>query len=197
MKKSFLLISFLFFLSSSLIGQNKECSVIGKDVTLRGFKLGMSEEEAKHRYPKIEIFQKEGKSVSTAIIGTGYTSLEQVFSESEREGLSSVELTFLNKALARINVAYNGLTEWNSVNEFTNASAEQLKLPLSSQWKKTDTISLRLNCKDFYIVSRVEPKLGKYELQKPILFFSINDYAQKLKAIEESNMEKQKDHFKP
>ena len=97
--KNLLLPIFLLILSSTLSAQNSACTVSGQSITIRGFRLGMTESEATRRYPKIEIYnQNDGNGLSTSNI----SALGEIFTESERDGLSSVFLWFLDKKLAKI-----------------------------------------------------------------------------------------------
>jgi hypothetical protein len=194
---SFILAS-LFLFSSSLIAQNSFCAVAGQSVSVRGFRLGMTETEVKKRYPKIDITKDlDVVGLSHSSISKPSSDFEEVFTEEEREGLSSVELSFFNKTLSEFRITYDGFTEWDSLEEFTNSSAKALKLPLSVNWQKFNPISLKLVCKDFYIISTLEPKLGRYELQKQKLYFSLNDFKDKLETQKKNQKEEQKKVFKP
>lgn len=187
----------LFFVGIS-VAQGQVCTNTGQSIDLRGFKLGMTETEVKKRYPKIS-FSKNSDVVglSYSNISRGSSDFEDVFTEDERKGLSSVDLTFFNKILSDFRITYDGFTEWDSLEEFTDKSAKALSLPLSTNWQKYNRISLKLVCKDFYIISTLEPKLGRYELQVPRLFFSFSDFKEKVETQKKIQKEEQKKIFKP
>jgi hypothetical protein len=110
---------------------------------------------------------------------------------------ASVELTFLDKQLALIKIAYDGFTEWNSINEFIDTTSKQLKLPLSENWQVIKKNTLRLDCKDFFIISNLDPKLGRYDLQKPSLLISTNNFDAQLEEREKTKKDRQKQVFRP
>lgn len=197
MKNLFLLFLLLLF-SESLFAQNSACVLTGNSVTIRGFRLGMTEAEAKKRYPKIEI------SDDINVVGLSYSTIskpsshfDEVFTEEESEGLNSVELSFFDKKLSEIKVSYDGFTEWDSLEEFTDASAKVLKLPLSPNWQKMNQLTLRLNCNDFHVISMLAPKRSNYELQISKLFFSLDNFKDNIEARKKSQKEEQKKVFKP
>ncbi len=198
MKKLLLVFCIFLFLNCSSFAQDQICSTTAQNIVLRGFRLGMTETEVKKRYPKIS-FSKDSEVVglSYSNISRSSSDFEEVFTEDEREGLSSVDLTFFNKMLSEFRITYDGFTEWDSLEEFTDISTKAFNLPLSTNWQKYNRISLKLVCKDFYIISTLEPKLGRYELQKPKLYFSFNDFKEKLETQKKTQKEEQKKVFKP
>lgn len=198
MSKFIFVLSILFLLTSSLFAQNSVCTATGQSIKIRGFNLGMTEVEVKKKYPKIEIFKSsEVIGLSHSAVSKSTSEFEEVFTEEERKGINSIQLTFFDKILSEFRITYDGFTEWDSLEEFTNASAKVLSLPLSSNWQKFNRISLKLDCKDFYVLSTLEPKLGRYELQSSKLFFSYFDLKEKLEAQKKNQKEQQKKVFKP
>lgn len=195
--KSFTLAA-IFLLNTVLFVQAQTCTSASQNLVIRGFRLQMTESEAKRRYPKIRIFQnQDGNGLSTAGIGFPYQDFDEVFTEVERKSLSSVELTFLDKQLALIKIAYDGFTEWNSINEFIDTTSKQLKLPLSGNWQVIKKNTLRLDCRDFFIISNLDPKLGRYDLQKPSLLISKNNFDAQLAEREKTKKDRQRQIFKP
>lgn len=196
MKRIFLVLIFELFLTTFSFGQL--CSNSPQSVVVRGFYLGMTEDAAKKRYPKIIFFKDLDVVGLTSWTLPPSGSSDDIFTESEREGLESVQLKFFDKKLSQIKIVYNGFTEWDSLKEFTDASSKALKLPLADGWQKTsDENSIKIVCKDFYVISHLEPVRGAYELQEPSLFFSFNDFETKLDARKNSQKENQKKIFKP
>lgn len=198
MKQKITLIIFTIGLLFTAIKAQNVCSALPQNVGIRSFKLGMTEAEAKRRYPKIQIWRDTNNiGMNYSVIGQSYTPLDEVFTESEREGIEYVELYFLDKKLARFRIAYDGFTEFDSITEFTNSIVKTLKLPSADKWQKEKENSLRLNCSNFYIISRLEVKQMASELSKPSLFLSINDFEKTLEEWKKTEKQKQKETFKP
>jgi hypothetical protein len=169
----------------------------GSSVVVRGFKLGMTESDVLRRYPKIEIYdQKTGNGVTTSSSGQS-PALDAVFSEEVRKGIGTIDLVFLDKKLAKIEVAYDGFTEWVSMTEFVNAIAGPLKLPEAVSWKAEDKRTLKLSCSDFEATIIWEQKRSQYEVQKQVLILSIAKFKDVVDSREKNKNESQKKVFKP
>lgn len=196
MKFSILLLCFVFLFVKPLLAQ--ECQNVAKSVLIRGFSLGMTEGIVKKRYPKIEFFKDLDVVGLSSWTMPGSGSSDDIFTEAEREGLESLNLTFFDKKLSQINIVYNGFTEWDSLSEFTNASSKSLNLPPSVNWKRTDDKNaIRIDCKDFFVIARLEMPRSRYELQEPSLFFSLTAFESNLKNRKNTQKEEQKKIFKP
>lgn len=196
MKILFLTISLLVIFVTVSFGQN--CQTASQSVVVRGFSLGMTEESIKKRHPKIEFFKDLDVAGLSSWTSSSAGSSDDIFTEAERENLELIQLTFFDKKLSQIKVVYNGFTEWDSLTEFTDASSKALKLPPSTSWQSiSDKYAVRLDCQDFYVVSKLDPARSNYELQEPSLFLSFNDFATKLEGRKKSQKETQKKDFKP
>lgn len=196
MKNLFLLFNFILLLGSATYGQN--CQALSQNVVVRAFSLGMTEAQVKKRYPKIEFYKDSGVVGVTKWSGERPTSFDDVFTETEREDLARVELTFFDKKLSRIKIIYTGFIKWDSLAEFTDVSAKVLKLPPAADWHKTDDEeSIKIECKDFSVVSKLELPRSQYELQEPSLLFTLNSLESDLKNKQKALEDSQKREFKP
>lgn len=197
MKRILSVITSLLLLTLTYNAQTGICTNSSQSIQIRGFRLGMTQSEITRRYPKIEFYsQDDGNGLTTSSTGIS-PSLDAIFNDTEREDLKSVVLSLLDKKLQQIEIAYNGFTEWNSLKDFTDAIARNLKIPLAVNWQPLDKTALRLNCKDFFIIVRLEPKRGKYEVQNQSLLISTNDFQSQLDAREAQKKERQQKTFKP
>ncbi|MDQ4119833.1 MAG: hypothetical protein M3209_00015 [Acidobacteriota bacterium] len=193
---TFLLLLFIPVISKAQ--ESKTCSASPQSIIVRGFKLGMTETEVKRRFPKISIWEQSGDTGLTYVAEQmSSSSFRETFTEADREGISAIDLNFIEKKLARIAIKYTGFTEWKSITEFTDAIAKSLKLPLAINWQKLDDEKLRVSCNGFFAEVHFTPKLSPYILQAQSLTLSISDYENILKQREQTKNERQKQVFKP
>ena len=109
----------------------------GDTPTIRGFRLGMTVDEVKRTYTMV-------RDRSDA---TGYFS-ERVaglwLSDQQKQGVSSVELGFLDGRVVSVIVAYDNSTKWESVEQLGAAVSNSLSVP--PLWiKKTDPTEPTVN----------------------------------------------------
>jgi hypothetical protein len=114
---------------------------------LRGFRLGMSLEQLKARYPGVPVMEQQEKGHLTAGLARGGF---QGADAGTFEGVNDIHLDFLDGRLASLTVHYNNLVKWRSVGEFASRVSELLKLP--DAWRtEQDSGSRVMPCADFNI----------------------------------------------
>jgi hypothetical protein len=110
---------------------------------LRGFRLGMSLEQIRTRFPKARFY--EGN------FGQSRLELQSnVLQEADPEKFRGVETIFLDLLDGRVvsvSATYDGAVKWQSIAQFAAAVSEALKLPPA--WEADQ--SGRMNCDGFQI----------------------------------------------
>jgi hypothetical protein len=191
----------LLLLCISVAAQTTPCPLKTNDLPeLLGFKLGMTIPQLKQRYPKL--FEEYNFDPDTngylELDLTGFydSRLSKFMNETERKGLDGLKLAFLDDKLVKMRIVYDGFTEWDSVDEFLNSIAKNLKLPVTG-WKNTSDKTRQLDCSGASLEVRLDPKLGQYELQKPSITFVEQGIDDVLKERERTKKDRQRREFKP
>ncbi len=198
-------IVFMLSLSLPASGQSSQCSLkIDNSPTVRSFKLGMTVQELSSKNPtlkapELKLLEPDVNGFASVTLNKSVApTLEEYLPKIDVSGVGNISLSFLDNRLVKLRITYDGLTsEWGNVATFLPAIADSLKLPEPSNWRTTDKITRALDCDNFTVTVRLEPKLGRYEVESPSVTFSeagLNEILQKRKETEK---ERQRKLFKP
>lgn len=97
----------------------------GQSPALRGFRLGMSPEQFKARFPGVPLTEHP-MGLTTVYLARGGLQGAEV---ATFEGVNDINLGFLDGRLVSLSVQYNNLVQWRSGREFASRVSELLKLP--------------------------------------------------------------------
>lgn len=203
--KTFIKIPFIcaFFLLSiidvSAQAQSSPCALKTEQLPeVRGLRLGMSLQDALHRYPNLRSLMGD-PDANNYMVGDLSTSsyVREALGETQGEGLTGLKVAFLDKRLVRLRFVYSGLIEWKDVDEFLSNITSKLKLPAAEQWKAASPKTRQIDCDRILIIVRLDPKIGKYDLQVPSITFAEKGVEEILKEREKTKEERQRCEFKP
>jgi hypothetical protein len=114
--------------------QRQRCNVpVANAPELRGFKLGMTLDEARARSGLISI------PASPRIDETGFFQASVLLPDlgkAQREGIKSLELGFLDGKLVSIQVSYDATVTWPDEDQFGISVAKSLGIP--DAWEKVE-----------------------------------------------------------
>lgn len=133
---------------------------------LRGFKLGMTLQEIKQKYPNMPsvsaneyglgkiYFDRDGKNQESK---NGFTFINSN-NYKEFEGTKRVYLEVVDEKVAEITIVYTNEIKWKSDDEFVKKTAESLGI--TGSWTKESDYQ-RLQCKDsLFFVSGIKKDLS-------------------------------------
>lgn len=129
-------ILFLLVASIAAMAQGAPCRMtVAAAPELRGFRLGMTADEAKSLYDYIRLPQPDESGFFETAIAPWQLS------ERHRENLSSLKLGFLDDRLVEMRVGYDDKTAWTTPEEFATAIAQLFQVPDS--WQNSKEPSMR------------------------------------------------------
>lgn len=168
-------------------------------MALRGFTLGMSEAEVRRRLPRLQV-KGDRHGLSSAVFFVGPAGPPPV----ELKGVAGMAFTFKGGRVARISVGYYDSIKWDSLEEFTERTAEALRLPKAwLAYRHTDYMPRRgLFCDDVSLVTYfASPSLTD---KSPVLTLedsaALDNFTRRVDAAEEQRRraeERKKQTFKP
>lgn len=201
--KSLLSILCLLFIGKLGYAQTDACVLPYDQLPeVRGFRLGMTIEQIKQRYPHFPELKTNAYGYSEftedfmvergRYESLGSTRVEPL-SGINKESLGAVELAFLDNKLVVFKISYNNKVEWQSVDNFVESLATSLKLPPAAKWSKTNNLTMRLACKDYSLratISSVREGRGSIGFYTPGI-------SQEIEKRERDAKERQRREFKP
>ncbi len=144
------LLTTLFVLSGTTFinAQENTCTLkIEQASELRGFRLGMTVEQAKARFPFIRVqvdnnfeFQKNG-----------WIRAEDLKEGGDFKGVSNMSLLFLDDKLISVDVSYDQSIEWKDNDQFSMRVSKLLNLPSAWQNRYVDGYEQILECDGFQV----------------------------------------------
>jgi hypothetical protein len=132
--------------------QETKCALkINQAPELRGFRLGMTTEQVKSRFPFVRVRESgEFDFYRTANVPGEYLKTIDSF-----RGVEGLGLTFLDDKIISISVSYDPI-EWKSEEHFSTRVGEMLKLPNAWQRSNINTgYNRQLECDGFQVRTRV------------------------------------------
>jgi hypothetical protein len=187
----------LLFIPYVVAGQTGGCSAVHANAPdVRGFRLGMTIAQLQRRHPKF----KPNRPDVYGYIGQSLWFLQDVaeMSEADREGLSGLELAFLDGKLIDVLVKYDGFIEFGDISLFTQTIASKLGLPPETEWESIKhPPSRRLVCSTFTVVTQLLPKVSKYELETQSLRLFDQNAFEVLEKRKKEKPEQDRRTFKP
>lgn len=180
------------------------CQMEAKDFPyVRGFKLGTSLNELIRRHPKLRarelsLLDPDPNGYAHLELDHGASpNFEDYIPTADTKGLSGVSFAFLDGRVVKLQITYDGFTEWENVSEFLSALAKPLHLPGPDQWQAASDDILRLTCNNNLIEVKLEPKQGIYSMQRPSISFVDLSFEETIKERERDRKARQRRIFKP
>ncbi|MBA3439813.1 MAG: hypothetical protein H0T92_08090 [Pyrinomonadaceae bacterium] len=183
-------IAFMFTCALVSLPQERKCTLkLGQAPELRGFRLGMTAQQAQSQVMGVGGLDKPDDLGMTAM--TIYPF--QLKSKDNGRGIQYISLNFLDHHLTAIELRYDDSTKWDSIDQFAAKISESLQLPEMSKGRfgflnrRTRTLA----CDAFRLqVMLVEENRGALVLSEE----GIQEIIEKRKA---DLKEKQRNVFKP
>lgn len=144
-----LLLATLFLLSGATFinAQENKCTLkTNQAPELRGFRLGMTVEQVKTRFPFVRIID----SGEFDFYKTARVTDENLKAIDSFRGVQSVRLTFLDDRIISIVFGYDSSIEWKSDEQFSTRVGEMLKLPNAWQTGMSG-YNRQLECDGFHV----------------------------------------------
>lgn len=166
----FLFLAFVFSFSVSASAQDSECTLkLADSPTVRGFKLGMSQDEILKRFDGLLLPTANEFGVSrTRILKSDV--IKDATKNPVFDGIDEIGLEFVDKKLSYFRIGYTTPSKrWTDANEFIKAVTTALKLP--SSWDRScvyinrryseenDHVYQCLPCNGFRIAAGLEDSL--------------------------------------
>jgi hypothetical protein len=148
---------------------------------LRGFRLGMSLEQFKARYPGVPVTEQPSGLMTVGLARGGFQGADA----AAFEGVNNIGLSFLDGRLVSLWVGYDNTVQWRGVEQFASRVSELLKLP--DAWVSepgADTYGMK--CAGFQL--RVSPNQ---------IHLTIPGYQEVLRARSELREEERRRAFRP
>jgi len=149
MKLTRLLLTTLLLLSGATFinAQENKCTLkINQAPELRGFRLGMTVEQVKSRFPFIRVID----SGEFAFYKSGQITSENLKTIDSFRGIQGIGLIFLDDKIISVDVGYDSSIEWKNEEQFSTRVGEMLKLP--NAWQRgTSGYSRQLECDGFQV----------------------------------------------
>jgi hypothetical protein len=137
---------------------------VGQSPQLRGFRLGMTLEQAKAHAPRISVQEPNLGYVRAHFAPDNYRDADP----NTFEGVRDVFLGFLDERLVSLSVRYDDRVLWRGVGEFASRVSESLKLP--DVWRKDDQNGhYAMTCDGFVIAVRLNHITLDAEGVQPVL----------------------------
>lgn len=184
---------------------------------LRGFKLGMSLEDVRSRFPSFKAPHQDefGKAVlsiiptDSAMPGGAQDNLANITLHPELRGAGKIILTFVDGKVATVKVYYPKDIKWNSVDEFALRTAEALNLP--DAWSTTSATPdhRSMSCREpggiwgFYVYAGVDheryndEKLSYVEVVDPQASAQLHEREYEKRSNENKKEEDRRKAFQP
>jgi hypothetical protein len=112
---------------------------------LRGFRVGMTIEQVKARLPKAQVRPADEFGFTSLNIFPDY---EAGIDKTTFEGVRTISLEFLDNHVSSLWIGYDKSFKWQTLDEFTPAMTNALKLP--NAWRSKFRTRL-LDCADFTV----------------------------------------------
>jgi hypothetical protein len=168
-----------------------------QDIQLRGFRLGMSLDEVKRRFPKKKDWMETADEVGCAdqtIFGTQ-------FNENEFRDVTLIYARFFQSRLVGISLRYKTDAKWSSIHDFAKRVSDSLGLPDAWQDpKNADAKSSQiLRCGDVRLVASLaeENDKGAFLFGDAFLTLVDENAERRIKQIQSDKEEAKRKLFKP
>jgi hypothetical protein len=152
-KELFRLLLVASLLVSSASAQKPTCSLrldqLPESIELRGFRLGMTFEQAKAHVPQIQRARPDQFGVARISINPYF---DPGFDRTRFADVRTVSLDFLDGALVSLWIGFEQTFKWQSLDVFVAGISESLKLPAEWPAKRGGR---QLDCDGFSIFSSV------------------------------------------
>ena len=129
-KASFWLILATLGAAKALPAQTSLCTTkidqLPKVAELRGFHLGMTNDQVKARVPQIHFGPADQFGVAKISINPGY---DRSFDQASFADVRTISLDFLDARLVDLWIGYESTFKWQSLDEFVNGISKALNLP--------------------------------------------------------------------
>lgn len=113
---------------------------------LRGFRLGMSQDQVKSRVPQIRF----GGADKFGVVKTSINPLYDArFDKASFADVRTISLDFLDDKLTTLWIGYEGSFKWKTVDEFVSGISQSLELPATWSQKRSGR---QLNCDGFSLL---------------------------------------------
>lgn len=144
----------LFLLSGATFvnAQENKCTLkINQAPELRGFRLGMTAEQVKARFPFVRVSEhREFDFLKTAnIYGENLKAMDGF------KGIEGLSMTFLDDRIINLNVNYDSSIQWKSEEQFSTRVGDMLRLPNAWQGSVNTVYGRQLDCDGFQVRTRV------------------------------------------
>jgi len=163
---------------------------------LRGFRLGMTVDDLKKRYPKFHPATADPDGYVHQGFFIGADELSEM-SAADRDGLGGLVFSFFDDKLMEFELDYNGFTAFGSIGAFVDAISTKLKFPGGAAWQEVDPKTRRLACDGFTATIKFEKKQSKYETETQALIITDDHSAKLLKERKANGPEQRRKIFKP
>lgn len=149
LKKLAFAITLTIALAAAASAQESKCSLKLAELPaiseLRGFRLGMTIEQVKARLPKVQLRPADEFGFTSLNIFPDY---EPGIDKTTFEGVRTISLEFIDGHVSSLWIGYDKSFKWQTLDEFTPAMTNALKLP--NVWR-TKLRTRLLDCADFTV----------------------------------------------
>lgn len=143
--------------------------------TIRGFKLGMTTEQIKARFPNVVIKKSnEFGYVDVEVDASSVLNAEKV----NFDNVGNIRLAFLDERLVSIGIRYLPSAYWENVRQFVPLISA--KYNLNGDWQ-SDDISSRLACNGFKVEVYASNTSASFSIAEP----SINETIRQRRTAKE------------
>jgi hypothetical protein len=147
--KSFWLLPAALFFVASVSAQQSACTLkidqLPESVELRGFRLGMTREQATAQVPQIQLARADQFGVARISINPYF---DPSFDKIRFANVRTISLDFLDGRLISLWIGYESTFKWQTLDTFVTGMSKSLNFPDVWPAKRGGR---QLNCSDFSV----------------------------------------------